>query len=77
MINTFIQYISFHVSKDNLLLNAEPLVEARDSDSGSEDERHSTTKVNNECPKIYRKSVLHLLKYRFGEDYETQEYMKC
>ena len=33
-------------SKDNLLLNAEPLVDARDSDSGSDDERHSTTKVN-------------------------------
>lgn len=33
-------------SKDNLLLNAEPLVHPHDSDSGSEDERHSTTKVN-------------------------------
>ncbi|XP_023338400.1 CUE domain-containing protein 1 [Eurytemora carolleeae] len=31
-------------SKDNLLLNAEPLVDPHDSDSGSEDERHSTTK---------------------------------
>ena len=46
VLKTFNKYISFHVSKDNLLLNAEPLVEARDSDSGSEDERHSTTKVH-------------------------------
>jgi len=31
-------------SKDNLLLNAEPLVDPHESDSGSEDEKHSTTK---------------------------------
>ena len=39
-------------SKDNLLLNAEPLVNCRDSEEESEgEERHSTTKVNGE--KIY------------------------
>ena len=33
-------------SKDNLLLNAEPLVNCRDSEEESEgEERHSTTKV--------------------------------
>ena len=37
-------------SKDNLLLNAEPLVDPHESDSGSEDERHSTTKVLNILP---------------------------
>ena len=36
-------------SKDNLLLNAEPLVNCRDSEEESEgEERHSTTKVIND-----------------------------
>ena len=36
-------------SKDNLLLNAEPLVNCRDSEEESEgEERHSTTKVTDE-----------------------------
>ena len=28
--------------------------------------RNSREKANTECPKMYRKSVLHLLKYRFA-----------
>lgn len=32
-------------SKDNLLLSADPLVEAGDSDSSDAEEKHSTTKV--------------------------------